>query len=274
MPVCHFQRCVFAIFLLCVGARCIAQQTPVKRLPSSEREALVALYTATGGSHWKEKSGWLGPPGTECEWHGVQCGERQRDGEQVATVWFLDLGENNLVGAIPPQVGALEGLQWLSLYGNEIEGVLPNALIQRWLDGVLDISAEARLLTTVTAIDYEFLASSLLCPQRRITLDSTGVVTAYITRCREQTPDDRTTYCDVEQGELSRGEFARLAWAVEKLGFFHLKPDYSRSVTEGVFENVRVTRAGTAVEVTNYADLPPIFSPGIMRLSPVSVRLQ
>ena len=81
---------------------------------------------------------------------------------------------------------------------------------------------------------------------------------SYTTECRKQTPDDRATYCDVEQGQLSRGEFARLAWAIEKLGFFQLKPDYSRSVTEGVFENIRVTRAGTAVEVTNYADAGPL----------------
>ena len=160
MPVSPFQRYVFVVLLLRSAARCTAQQTPVKRLPSSEREALLALYKATDGSRWKEKSGWLGPPGTECEWHGVQCGEHQQQGgEAVPTVWFLDLGENNLVGTIPPQIGALEGLQWVSLYGNKIQGILPNLLIQRWLNGTLDISAEAHLLTTITVIDYSFLAS-------------------------------------------------------------------------------------------------------------------
>ena len=258
MPVNLFRCCVFLVLWPCLVACCLAQQTAANYLPSSEREALLALYKATDGSNWKDKSGWQGPPGTECEWHGVQCGERQRDGEQVATVWFLDLGENNLAGTIPRQVEALENLQWLSLYGNNIEGILPNSLIQRWLDGALDISAEEHLLTTITGIDYLFLASSLLCPQRRITLDSSGMAFSYTTECRKQTPDDRTTYCDVEQGQLSRGEFARLAWTIEKLGFFQLKPDYSRSVTEGVFENIRVTRAGTAVEVTNYADAGPL----------------
>jgi len=258
MPVSRFRWCIFLVLWPCLVAYCLAQQTAANRLPSSEREALLALYKATSGSHWKDKSGWLGPPGTECEWHGVQCGEHEHNGEKAPTVWFLDLGENNLVGTIPPQMGGLENLEWLSLYGNKIEGILPNPLIQRWLDGALDISAEAHLLTTVTGIDYEFLASSVLCPQRRVTLDSTGSVSTYTTRCRTQTPDDRVTYCDVEQGELSRGEFARLAWTIEKLGFFQLKPDYSRSVTEGAFENIRVTRAGTAVEVTNYADAGPL----------------
>jgi hypothetical protein len=258
MPVSRFRCCVFLVLWPCLLAHCLAQQTAANRLPSSEREALRALYKATGGSDWKDKSGWLGPQGTECEWHGVQCGERQHNGETVPTVWFLDLGQNNLVGTIPPQIGALEGLQWLSLYGNKITGILPNALIQRWLDGALDISAEAHLLTAITVIDYSFLASSALCPQRRVTLDSTGLAFTYTTICRNQTPDDRTTYCDVEQGQLSRGEFARLAWTIERSGFFQLKPNYNRAVTEGVFEDIRVTRAGIAVEVTNYADAGPL----------------
>ena len=162
-------------------------------------------------------------------------------------------------GTIPREVGALENLQWLTLYGTTSKGFCRILLFSVGLTARLTFPKTGIFLTTITGIDYSFLASSLLCPQRRITLGpSSGMAFRYTTECRKQTPDDRTTYCDVEQGQLSRGEFARLAWTIEKLGFFQLKPDYSRSVTEGVFENTRVTRAGNAVEVTNYADAGPL----------------
>lgn len=83
---------------------------PVKCLPASEklvpnahgvsvkeRDALVALYNATGGSHWKNRDGWNGPSGTECEWHGVSCLPPGGNGNAaIWTVRGLDLGENGL----------------------------------------------------------------------------------------------------------------------------------------------------------------------------------
>jgi Leucine Rich Repeat (LRR) protein len=41
-----------------------------------ERQALLALYEATDGNHWKDHTGWLGPAGTECVWYGVSCDHR------------------------------------------------------------------------------------------------------------------------------------------------------------------------------------------------------
>lgn len=265
MLIRRLLRYSLPVLLSCVAGHLLAQQKPSNHLPSSEHQALVAVYKGTGGPQWTEKSGWLGPPGTECEWRGVTCLEiRSPGGEAVPSVWSLDLAENNLVGTVPPEIGALKNLGSLYLFGNRLTGTLPDSLIQRWIDGLLDISAEAHLFTTITMIDYEW-SSSVLCPQRRVTLDSTGSAFVYTTRCRNQTPDDRTTYCDVEQGELYRGEFARLALTIEKSGFFQLKPEYSRSVTHGVFENIRVIRAGTAIEVSNYADAGPLELWGIQR---------
>jgi len=42
-------------------------------IPAEERQALIDLYNSTGGNNWTDHSGWLGPPGTECQWHGVAC---------------------------------------------------------------------------------------------------------------------------------------------------------------------------------------------------------
>ncbi len=34
-------------------------------IPQSERDALVALYNATGGDNWTDNTNWLGAEGTE-----------------------------------------------------------------------------------------------------------------------------------------------------------------------------------------------------------------
>ena len=38
---------------------------------TAERDALVALYDATGGSGWHHNGGWL--DGDPCSWYGVTC---------------------------------------------------------------------------------------------------------------------------------------------------------------------------------------------------------
>lgn len=136
-----------------------------KRVSAPEREVLVALYQATDGSHWTKRAKWLGPAGTECEWEGVTCIPNS-DGSMV--VEALDLGDNNLVGSVPESVGRLIHLDWLFVYGNRLTGMLPDSLIQRWLSGALEISAEEPLLTDVSTIDFESSASSVLCAKHRV----------------------------------------------------------------------------------------------------------
>lgn len=67
-----------------------------------------------------------------------------------------------------------------------------------------------------------------------------------------------THSCEVISGDPKVTSSGRLAWTIEKLGFLQLKPEHSRSATEGVFENIRVIRAGTTVEVTNFAGAGPL----------------
>ena len=64
-----------------------------------ERQALVDLYDATGGDHWKRHDGWLGPAGNECNWYGVTCGGGL--GPTSVAVIDLVLQENNLAGSVP-----------------------------------------------------------------------------------------------------------------------------------------------------------------------------
>jgi hypothetical protein len=255
---------LFVLLLgMATGALPQSPTTP-KRLAADERDALIALYHATGGSQWSDKSGWLGSPGTECEWHGVTCGY-PADAEAMPFVESIELSQNNLVGAIPPELGRLKKLQWLSIFFNRLTGRVPESLIERWLSGSLFIAAEAQLLTSVSQIEYEWDAPSVLCASRHTILRSDGTAVEFATLCRDDTPKDRTTYCEVKEGEVTWDEFARLSWLIERAGFFTLGPKYDRSMTHATFEKTRVTRAGKTAEVSNYASAGPFELWGVQR---------
>jgi hypothetical protein len=221
---------------------------------SEEREALVALYDATDGRRWKHKVGWLGPPGTECAWHGVGC---EIKFDEPTTVTSLDLLENNVVGRIPEAVARLEQLEWLTIFGNRLTGRLPDALISRWLTGRLGLAVENSVLTDITEIDRESYAPALLCERHRIILRSDGSATLFTKRCRNATPDDRRTFCEVKKGTVWLGSFGKLALLLEKNGFFDLRDEYSRNVTHGGFDTIVVIRNGARHRVSNYADAGP-----------------
>ena len=82
-----------------------------------DRKALEALYNATGGASWSNSANWLSdePLG---EWRGVST---NADGRVTA----LLLSENNLTGAIPPALAALDALTRLDLYSNNLSGSIP-----------------------------------------------------------------------------------------------------------------------------------------------------
>ena len=223
-----------------------------KRIPPQERQALIAIYEATDGTHWKDKNGWLGDPGSECTWKGVMCGSRLPG---PTTVTSLTLSENNLRGAIPEAAGQLTHLENLDIYGNALSGKLPEAWIRRSRTGELFIAAEDSLLTDVTAIDFESSSSSVICAKYRIVLHSDRTAVQYTERCRNATPDDRASFCEVKEGRA--WGFARLGWLLEENGFFALRENYDLSVTDSTFESLRVIRNGKSYEVIEYAGAGP-----------------
>ena len=90
------------------------------RMPQVDREALVAIYNATGGANWTNNANWLtnSPLG---QWHGVTTGSNGR-------VTSLSLPENGLTGEIPVELGNLTDLAMLDLDANQLGGEIPGEL--------------------------------------------------------------------------------------------------------------------------------------------------
>ena len=115
-------------------------------IPAAEREALIALHTATDGNNWEESTNWLGDPGSECDWFGVVCdagggtvkelslrsnqlvGPIPSELADLVNLTNLDLGQNELSGSVPTRLGQLANLEELGLFGNELSGPLPPEL--------------------------------------------------------------------------------------------------------------------------------------------------
>ena len=87
---------------------------------SPDREALTALYNALDGANWTDRTNWLSDEPME-EWYGVEVDDNGR-------VIVLTLGDNQLNGPIPPELGGLSNLEELLLSGNELSGTIPAQL--------------------------------------------------------------------------------------------------------------------------------------------------
>ncbi|MEN8220437.1 MAG: hypothetical protein ABFS56_29630, partial [Pseudomonadota bacterium] len=59
---------VFLLPLAQAATDCAA----VTEIPSTECQALIALYNSTDGANWSNKTGW-NLTNTPCSWYGIQC---------------------------------------------------------------------------------------------------------------------------------------------------------------------------------------------------------
>ncbi len=122
--------------------------SPLLSLPvETDREALIALYNATGGANWDDNENWLSDRSLE-EWccigwwanrglvdvislslsdNGLM-GMIPPELGNLASVTRLELSENQLSGPIPPELGNLVSLQSLDLYSNRLSGSIPPEL--------------------------------------------------------------------------------------------------------------------------------------------------
>eukprot|EP00727_Mastigamoeba_balamuthi_P008807 m51a1_g4549 putative polygalacturonase inhibitor 1 (351) ;mRNA; r:68087-69859 len=103
-------------------------------LPSSERDALVAFYEATGGSaSWTRQDGWprssqdsgVGDP---CSWDGVTCSAPTCSSDPFHHVTGIYLARNGLAGTVTPLLEALPRLSALDLGGNKLSGQITGTI--------------------------------------------------------------------------------------------------------------------------------------------------
>ena len=93
----------------------------VPATPASDRAALIALYNATNGAGWTNKSNWLMSDRPLEQWYGVTT-------DSAGRVTRLDLSFNGLSGSIPSALGNLTNLTYLRLNGNGLSGSIPTQL--------------------------------------------------------------------------------------------------------------------------------------------------
>ena len=127
-------RGLIPVLALCVGLSCVDYGTAPGSTPetpddpsqpppadsASDRAALTALYEATGGPDWENRTGWASAAPVS-NWHGVRTNGAGR-------VLELSLRDNALTGPIPPELGNLTALQVLDLNGNALDGPIPPEL--------------------------------------------------------------------------------------------------------------------------------------------------
>ena len=112
-----FQEWLQSIPLLRSGPTCIRTTSPPD---GRDIAALTTLYRATSGDNWRDRTNWLSEQPLQY-WKGVHINEEGR-------IVDLRLGENNLSGQIPPELGNLRDLERLELYGNQLTGTIPSEL--------------------------------------------------------------------------------------------------------------------------------------------------
>lgn len=105
MTMMGLPRAVRALLAAAAGCAMFPAGVAAQGAVATERAALEALYEATGGADWVNGTNWKtdAPLG---QWYGVSTDDRGR-------VIELELGNNGLVGSIPPELADLVHLERL-----------------------------------------------------------------------------------------------------------------------------------------------------------------
>lgn len=248
---------IFAI-VLTVSACSVVRAQDFAPVSAEEREALIALFNSTDGPSWKNRAGWLGPEGSECDWHGVTCGLASNGPAPRYNVWALKLQENNLRGSLPPEMSNLQDLEQLFLWGNRLTGSLPTGLRDRWLAGPLRLIGYASQFTAQVTEITLIRRSVAQCGDMVATIRTNATASSRTEKCRERR-QKVDVFCEVRSGRtnLFAQDVDRLVYFMEASGFFALQSEYWRSMTHGGTTQIEVVRAGERIRVVNYGAFGP-----------------
>ena len=86
---------------------------------ATDRDVLIALYNATNGANWINRTNWLSDNDLST-WYGVKASNDR--------VTSLNLEQNNLEGRIPAALGELSDINTLMLAWNQLSGSAPPEL--------------------------------------------------------------------------------------------------------------------------------------------------
>ncbi len=90
----------------------------------SERSALADLFAATNGGEWVSSRLWLSNASV-CNWAYVTCDASCR----ISGLRFI---LSNLVGSIPPSLGALRSLTTVNIVEPGLSGPIPADVLEQW----------------------------------------------------------------------------------------------------------------------------------------------
>ena len=149
-----------------------------------ERDALMDLFNATGGSSWKFRLNW-GSSSALKDWYGLKVEIDSRYRERVVSI---DLFDNNLVGTIPERLSLLSKLRYVRLGYNLLRGQIPLLLIHRIRSnaGIADFSNNSALMLP-TADDGGVTASLLEKAQMSPSQSSSAVLDAVFSNYTQRT---------------------------------------------------------------------------------------
>lgn len=119
-------------------------------ISQSDSLALVDIYESTDGVNWNNSQNWMIAPAVM--WEGVFLEEGR--------VTMLDLTDKNMQRGLPPSIGDLDALEWLSIWHNPELRYLPGELYGlqnlHYLDmdatGITNISPAIGLLTSLDTL--------------------------------------------------------------------------------------------------------------------------
>ncbi len=152
----------------------------------TERDALVAIYSATGGADWTNRANWLTDE-LVGQWHGVNIdangrvssvdlqnnalsGQIPAELVSLTNLEQLRLNDNQLTGEIPAGLGRLENLTLLHLSGNQLTGCVPAAL----MDVEDNDFAQLGLAFCAPAAATRSFSATTVAPDRQVTVTITA----------------------------------------------------------------------------------------------------